>query len=92
MLFHIDRRNQNAHSRKVYAMFEIIYTIVDFLAALLFLIGSIMFLSESWEAFGTWLFILGSIMFAAKPALRLVRELKLAALGDTEALAERIEN
>ncbi|XDA97141.1 YrhK family protein [Sulfitobacter sp. LCG007] len=90
MLFHRDRRHQNARSERVYAAFEIAYTVVDFIAALTFLLGSIMFLSEAWTTFGTWLFIVGSVCFTAKPTIRLVRELKLAAIGDTEDLAARL--
>ena len=51
-----------------------------------------MFLSENWQTTGTWLFIAGSVLFAAKPTLRLVRELKLAAMGDTKDLAERLKS
>ncbi|MDW4498594.1 YrhK family protein [Sulfitobacter sp. D35] len=90
LLFHRERRNQNPRSQRVYALFEIAYTVVDFTAALLFLVGSVMFLSEDWQTVGTWLFIVGSCCFMAKPTIRLVRELKLAAIGDTEDLAKRL--
>ncbi|WP_109466307.1 YrhK family protein [Albibacillus kandeliae] len=92
MLFHKDRRNQNPESSRLYALYEIAYTAIDFGAALTFLVGSIMFLSENWQTTGTWLFIAGSVLFAAKPTLRLVRELKLAAMGDTKDLAERLKS
>ena len=58
--------------------------------AICFVIGSVMFLYESWQTFGTWLFIVGSILFATKPTLRLARELKLAAMGDADDLAKRL--
>ncbi len=90
MLFHQDQRNRNAETKRIHALFEIVYTLVDFMAALTFLIGSVMFLYDSWQTFGTWLFIVGSILFATKPTLRLARELKLAAMGDADDLADRL--
>ncbi|PJE37339.1 hypothetical protein CVM52_07655 [Pseudooceanicola lipolyticus] len=91
MLFHKDHRNQSTESKRLYALFEIAYTLVDFAAAICFVIGSVMFLSERWTTPGTWLFIIGSLCFAAKPTLRLIREVKLAAMGDTDDLADRLE-
>ena len=78
MLFHKENRNASPKTQRIYALFEIVYTIVDFAAAVFFVIGSVMFLSEDWQQTGTWLFIFGSLMFAAKPGLRLMREIKLA--------------
>ena len=92
MLFRKDRRNANPDSQRIYAIFEVAYTIIDFMAAFFFVIGSVMFLFDDWVHTGTWLFIFGSLMFAAKPCLRLVREIKLASIGDTEDLAKRFEN
>ncbi len=90
MLFSRDHRQDGTdHQRRIYATYEIIYTFVDFIAAILFVIGSIMFFSETWEVFGTWLFLIGSLCFAAKPSLRLIRELKLASMGDVDDLADR---
>ncbi|SEJ93999.1 YrhK-like protein [Cribrihabitans marinus] len=91
MLFSRDRQHGSDRQRRIYAAFEIVYTLVDFTAAILFVIGSIMFFSPDWERFGTWLFLTGSLCFAAKPTLRLVRELKLAAIGDVDDLADRLE-
>jgi uncharacterized membrane protein len=91
MLFHKENRNASPRTQRIYALFEIVYTIVDFAAAVFFVIGSVMFLSEDWQQTGTWLFIFGSLMFAAKPGLRLMREIKLASLGDTEDLADRFK-
>ncbi|MGR3802090.1 YrhK family protein [Marinibacterium profundimaris] len=92
MLFQTDHRHGTHDQRRIYAWFEIAYTIIDFAAATLFVIGSFMFLSEEWTMTGTWCFIVGSFFFAAKPTLRLVRELKLAAMGDEEDLAERFRS
>jgi len=92
MLFRSENRSKTARHENIYAMYEIVYTIVDFAAAVLFIIGSIMFFYEDWMTTGTWLFLVGSFFFAMKPALRLIRELKLASIGDTEELAKRYKS
>lgn len=91
MLFERDHRLGSDAQRRKYAAYELIYTIVDFSAALFFIIGSIFFFYEELMRAGTWLFLVGSVFFAAKPMLRLLRELKLARMGDTEDLAKRFE-
>jgi len=89
LLFSSDRRNNSPAHRKLYAGFEIAYTAVDFLAAALFIVGSIFFFFESMMIPGTWCFLGGSICFALKPTLRLVRDVRLAKLDDIKTLAER---
>lgn len=89
MLFSSDRRNNSPAHQKLYAAFEIAYTTVDFLAAALFIVGSIFFFFESLMIPGTWCFLVGSICFALKPTLRLVREVRLARLDDVKKLAQR---
>ena len=89
-LFHADNRNRNAHTKRIYALFEIAYTLVDFGAAICFIIGSAFFFYESLMIPGTWLFLIGSILFAVKPSLRLVREIKLISMGDQKDVAERL--
>lgn len=88
-LFSHENRERSAESRRVFAAFEIAHTIVDFIAAFCFLIGSVLFFWAAWETVAIWFFVVGSACFALKPTLRLVRELKLAAMGDTKDLAER---
>lgn len=89
MLFTQNHRADPAKTRR-YALYEIAYTVVDFAAAILFVIGSIMFFSDNWQTTGTWMFLIGSLCFAAKPTIRLVRDVHLAAMGDHEDLAERL--
>lgn len=62
--------------RRVYAAYEIAFTLVDFGAAFAFVVGSVLFLWDSTVFVGTWFFIFGSLMFAAKPSIRLARELR----------------
>lgn len=88
-LFAPENRDRSERSRRIWAAFELAYTIVDFSAAVCFIVGSILFFYASLMTVGTWFFLVGSIMFAAKPALTFVREIKLAAIGDTEDLAKR---
>jgi len=88
-LFHPDNRSKTPEHQRIYAMFEIWYTAVDFAAAFLFIAGSILFFWESTQATATWLFVLGSICFALKPTIRLMRELKYLSMGDVEILARR---
>ncbi|WP_368484139.1 YrhK family protein [Phaeobacter sp. HF9A] len=73
-------------------MFEIAHTCADFGAALCFVIGSIFFFYSSLVTAGTWFFLLGSVLFAAKPTIRLIREVKLAAMGKDDVLAERLND
>lgn len=90
-LFQTDHRSAGRRQREIYAAYEIAYTAVDFAAALTFVAGSVMFLSEAWTRTGTWFFIFGSVCFALKPTIRLARELRLAAMGDAEDLARRLD-
>ncbi|GAA4777171.1 YrhK family protein [Citricoccus nitrophenolicus] len=71
-----------------YALFEVLHTVVDFAAAFLFVIGSILFFFEQTMVPGTWCFLFGSFFFAAKPTIRLAREIWLARLQDVDRLAE----
>ncbi len=91
MLFEDTSQHDTAEQRRLYALFEIVYTIIDFSAAALFVVGSIFFFSESLTYAGTWLFLIGSLMFAAKPTLRLIRELKLAKMGKADDLARKFK-
>ncbi len=82
-LFQSRRFDASSRHRQVYSAYEIAYPTVDWLAAVLFVIGSIMFLYDDLMHTGTWLFIIGSVCFALRPSIRLARELHLARLGET---------
>ena len=71
-----DPRTKHASPQhcRLYAAYEIAFTLVDFFAAFLFVIGSILFFNDSTVNAGTWLFLVGSIFFGLKPTIRLVRE------------------
>lgn len=58
----------------------------DFLVALWFLVGSILFFWESTMTVATWCFVLGSLQFLARPALRLSRQLSIRRVGGSHSL------
>ncbi|MCR8547959.1 YrhK family protein [Salipiger sp. P9] len=90
-LFHHENRERNDATRRVYALFEIAYTAVDFAAALCFTVGSVLFFFPVYEIPAVWLFTIGSVFFMAKPTLRLSREIKLYRMGRLDRLAQRAE-
>lgn len=83
-LFRSRRFDASPRHRQIYSAYEIAYSVIDLLAAVLFIVGSVLFLDDATVKAGTWLFIIGSVFFAARPAVRLARELHLAGLGDEE--------
>ncbi|AEQ53226.1 YrhK family protein [Pelagibacterium halotolerans] len=88
-LFDPRARNRSGAHRRLYALYEVWYTAVDFGAALCFVVGSVLFFSPASQTPATWFFLIGSLLFAAKPTLRLVRELHYLRIGEIEALARR---
>jgi len=91
-LFDHRNRDRNADTRRIYAAYEIAHTAVDFMAALCFLVGSVLFLWPAYETGAVWLFIVGSVFFCVKPTLRLAREIQLWRMGKVAQLAERAES
>ena len=71
---------------EVFWRYQVVRTGVDFGAAICFIIGSVLFFSESTQITATWLFLIGSILFAVKPTIDMVRSLHLSRLStsDTE--------
>jgi hypothetical protein len=66
---------ESPEHERIYAIYEVWYTVVDFLAASLFLVGSVLFFWSSTQMPAIWMFVIGSICFALKPTLWLMREL-----------------
>lgn len=87
-LFHPDNRTRSEAHKRAYALYELAYTINDFGAAALFVVGSILFFSEKTTYLGTWLFLIGSIMFGLRPMIKLMREIKLIRMGDYDDVAK----
>lgn len=88
-LFQPDAHTRSDSHRRVYAAYEVAHTIIDFLAAMLFLVGSVMFFYPRIENPAIWCFVVGSVCFALSPTLRLVRELHYLAIGDVDDLVPR---
>lgn len=84
-------RAMSDRQRRIYAAYELAYTLVDFSAAFSFVVGSVLFLSPERQTVGTWFFIVGSLLFATKPSLRLARELHRLGTGRSEEVAKRAE-
>ncbi|QFU09816.1 hypothetical protein PARPLA_00621 [Rhodobacteraceae bacterium THAF1] len=89
-LFHHANRQKSERSKRFYARVEMAYTLVDFTAAMCFVIGSVLFFWPTWETLAIWFFVIGSVCFAVKPTLKLWREVKLAAMDDNKDLSERL--
>ncbi|ETX14158.1 N-acetyl-gamma-glutamyl-phosphate reductase [Roseivivax halodurans JCM 10272] len=90
-LFRHETRQQSAETRRLYARYEVAHTIVDFLAAFLFLVGSVLFFWKALETAAIWCFVIGSVFFCVKPTLRLAREIHLWRIGRTDTLARAEE-
>lgn len=90
-LFHHENRQKSHRTRRVYARYELAHTAADFIAAISFLIGSVMFFFSALQMPAIWLFVVGSVFFLIKPTLRLAREITLYRMGQIDTLADREE-
>jgi hypothetical protein len=91
-LFRLRNRTEDERARKIYAIYELAYTTVDFIAGLSFLTGSILFFFDGVETTARVFLVIGSSLFVAKPAIRFAREIKLAGVGDIDNLADRYKD
>ncbi len=87
-LFHPATRDLSARHAEIWATYELAYTIVDFFAAGMFVVGSALFFFPADAVPATWLFLVGSICFGLKPTIRLARELRLLSLGEVDKVAD----
>lgn len=87
-LFDPDSPRRSPEHKRIYALYELAYTINDVGAAALFVIGSVLFFSAETTAAGTWLFLIGSLMFGLRPVIKLMRELKYLRMGDYDDIAK----
>ncbi|MER5389235.1 YrhK family protein [Saccharopolyspora sp. NPDC002686] len=60
--------------------YEVAGIVNDFLIALWFIVGSLLFFHESTTNAGTWMFLLGSCELAIRPVIRLTRFVHLRRL------------
>lgn len=90
-IFAPDTRHNSKRHERLYAAYELAFTIIEFSAGLLFLVGSWMFFYAAWETPAIWCFVVGSAFFVIGPSLKLARELHYAMIGDLADLAKRAE-
>ncbi len=64
----------------VFWRYQVIRTLVDFGAAICFVVGSAFFFFSSTQLAADWLFLVGSVMFALKPTIDVVRSAHLRKL------------
>lgn len=62
---------------RIRGIYETLSIANDFLAGLLFLVGSVLFFWESTMFTATWLFVIGSVLFVGRPTIRLARRVHL---------------
>jgi hypothetical protein len=77
-LFDPRRATASPRHRQVYGRYQRVYTLVEFAAAVAFVIGSVFFFSEDLTLQADWLFLVGSILFAVRPTVAVLRETHLA--------------
>lgn len=72
-----DPRNHHLSDRhrRIHATAELLYNLVDFAAAVLFVVGSALFFSDATTYAATWLFLVGSVLFGLRPTIKLTREI-----------------
>lgn len=61
--------------------YEFFYLLNDIMIAVWFIIGSILFFSETTTELGTWLFLIGSIELLIRPLIRILRSIHLKRIG-----------
>lgn len=79
-------RTRSARHEALTRRYEIARTLIEFLAALAFVVGSVLFFYSALIYAGTWFFLIGSVFFAVRPTIRFVLELHLARLPLLEEL------
>lgn len=72
------RATASPRHQEIYNRYQTAYTLVEFAAAVAFVIGSVFFFSESLSVAADWLFLGGSILFAVRPTVAVARELHLS--------------
>jgi hypothetical protein len=90
-LFDPDNRTRSPRHKKIYALCEIAYTVVDVSAAVLFVVGSILFFYPKTTDVGIWFFLIGSVFFGLRPTIKLAREFAYLRIGDYTDVADSLK-
>ena len=73
---------------RIRGIYEALSITNDFLAGVLFVVGSILFFWESTTFAATWFFLIGSIQFLIRPAIRLSRRFHIQRIRGGSAQAD----
>jgi hypothetical protein len=68
--------------------YEVLSIVNDILVALWFIVGSILFFSDSTTIAGTWCFLAGSVELLIRPLIRLSRRVHLTRIAGSSAAVE----
>ena len=89
--FDPESSTRSPQHKQVYTRDEIAYTVVDFSAAALFVVGSILFFYPKTTFVGIWLFLIGSVFFGVRPSIKLARELAYLRIDDHTDVADKLK-
>ncbi|PTY38399.1 hypothetical protein BGP77_11845 [Saccharospirillum sp. MSK14-1] len=64
--------------------YEVLSIVNDFLIAIWFFVGSVLFLFPSQETLAVWFFIVGSFQFLIRPTLRLASHIHLQRIPSSQ--------
>ncbi len=90
-LFDPENSTRSKRHKKDYAPYEIAYTTDDVSAALLFVVGSILFCYPKSTEVDIWFFLISSIFFGHRPTIKLVREFAYLRIGDYTDVAGNVK-
>lgn len=79
-MFSHDLADKSPHHAEIWRNYEILYHLNDFLAGVMFVVGSILFFWEDTMFAATVLFLIGSIMFTVRPLIQVLRDFHLTRL------------
>lgn len=66
---------------RIRGVYETLSIVNDVMVALWFVVGSILFFSESTTTLGTWFFLVGSVQLLIRPLIRLARRVHLGRIA-----------
>jgi len=66
---------------RVRGVYETVSIVNDVMVALWFVVGSVLFFSESTTTAGTWFFLVGSVQLLIRPVIRLSRRVHLGRIA-----------
>lgn len=76
-LFDPANATRTPEHKRLHAFYSIAIVTINFLAAVMFVIGSVLFFSPATSTQACWMFLIGSIFFAVSPTVALLREIRL---------------